>query len=152
MNIWMPHFGSKGHRWWIIRVILRELQLSFEITTFVKRVFRTLEHNVPQKEVVVIFKTYRGIEVVRLLNIYKLKIRNKYIVPLIVCSGSFKMLTNKYFGVERWLKSINSKSELCLTSELFGQKSLCVLFIRLLHYCYDRLFFQFILESNSSQI
>ena len=57
VNIWMPHFGFESHCWRVVGIVVRKLQLGFEVSSLIQRVFWTLEDDVPKEKIIVIFET-----------------------------------------------------------------------------------------------
>ena len=86
VDIRVPHFRFEYHRRWIIRVIVGELKLSFEVAAFIQCVLGPLEDNVPDKEIVIFLESNGRRDVVPLLTILKLLRQHLHrIIPVVAC-------------------------------------------------------------------
>ena len=56
VNIWMPHFGFECHSWRVVGIVVRKLQLGFKVSSLIQRVLWTLEDDVPEEKIIVIFE------------------------------------------------------------------------------------------------
>tara|TARA_B110000503_G_C6980880_1_gene343163 strand:- start:237 stop:410 length:174 start_codon:yes stop_codon:yes gene_type:complete len=53
----MPHFGFESHRWRVVGIVIRKLELGFKVSSLIQRVLWTLEDYVPKEKIIVIFET-----------------------------------------------------------------------------------------------
>ena len=84
VDVRVPHFTYECHYWWIIGVVVWELELRLEVATLVQRVLGALKYDVPAEQIVLIGETDGRAKVVILLHVSQLLAENVHCVHLIV--------------------------------------------------------------------
>ena len=88
IDVWVPHFGFEDHLRWVVRVIVWELQLCLEVASFVESILRTLEDNVPEKEVVIILKSDGSRDVIPVLAVLQLLGKHLHRIVFVIVTST----------------------------------------------------------------
>ena len=97
VNIWVPHFCFESHLRRVVGIVVWELELGFEVPSFVQRVFWSLKNDVPKEEIIIVLKTDRSIEVISFLNVLtkksKLAQEPSILTSQLLCQESLRVLS-----------------------------------------------------------